>query len=156
LKISDLHLDINSYRSVYVNLVPIYQNRIIFAKNLSNKIFSPPRHQDTKLNYNNSCSLCLGAFVAILSLRGVGSTLRPVSPTGWPPARRSEPTPRREAEPEAGLSGLGNYLLAGYLLKLYFVNFNRVFFLKFFNPRFVCFFQLFPAQICYYYFINIF
>ena len=122
LKISDLHLDINSSRSVYVNLVPIYQNRIIFAKNLSNKIFSPPRHQDTKLNYNNSCSLCLGAFVAILS----------------------------------GLSGLGNYLLAGYLLKLHFVNFNRVFFLKFFNPRFVCFFQLFPAQICYYYFINIF
>jgi hypothetical protein len=88
LKISDLHLDINSSRSVYINLVPIYQNRIIFAKNLSNKIFSPPRHQDTKLNYNNSCSLCLGAFVAILSLRGVGSTLRPVGPTGWKRSRR--------------------------------------------------------------------
>jgi hypothetical protein len=35
-----------------VDLVPIYQNRIMFAKDLSNKIFSPPRHQDTKLKYN--------------------------------------------------------------------------------------------------------
>ena len=32
-------------------LVPIYQNCIIVAKDLSNKIFSPLRHQDTKLNY---------------------------------------------------------------------------------------------------------
>ncbi len=39
----------------------------MFAKDLSNKIFSPPRHQDTKFNYNNIYFLCLGAFVAILS-----------------------------------------------------------------------------------------
>jgi len=35
-----------------MELVPIYQNRIIFAKDLSSKTFSPPRHQDTKLNYD--------------------------------------------------------------------------------------------------------
>jgi len=43
------------------------QNRIMFAKDLSNKIFSPPRHQDTKLKYNKQFFLCLGALVAILS-----------------------------------------------------------------------------------------
>jgi hypothetical protein len=57
-------------------LVPIYQNRIIFAKDLSNKIFSPPRHQDTKLNHSKQfffVSLCLCGFVAILSgLSGLG------------------------------------------------------------------------------------
>ena len=31
-------------------LVPIYSNLIMFAKDFSNKIFSPPRHQDTKFN----------------------------------------------------------------------------------------------------------
>jgi len=35
-----------------MGLGPIYQNRIIFAKDLSNKIFSPPRHQDAEFNYN--------------------------------------------------------------------------------------------------------
>ena len=38
---------------------------IIFAKDLSNKIFSPPRHQDTKLNYNKQLlfvSLCLCGY----------------------------------------------------------------------------------------------
>ncbi len=37
----------------------------MFAKDLSNKIFSPPRHQDTKLNYNKQfffVSWCLGGY----------------------------------------------------------------------------------------------
>jgi len=56
------------------SLVPIYRNRIMFAKNLSNKIFLPPRRQDTKFNYNKHLFLCLGAFVAILSgLSGLSS-----------------------------------------------------------------------------------
>jgi len=33
-------------------LVPIYQYLIMFAEFSSKKIFSPPRHQDTKLKYN--------------------------------------------------------------------------------------------------------
>jgi hypothetical protein len=45
----------------------------MFAKDLSNKIFLPPRRQDTKFNYNEHLILCLGAFVAILSgLSGLG------------------------------------------------------------------------------------
>ena len=45
----------------------------MFAKDLSNKIFLPPRRQDTKFNYNKHLFLCLGAFVAILSgLSGLG------------------------------------------------------------------------------------
>ena len=40
----------------------------MFAKALSNKIFLPPRRQDTKFNYNKHLFLCLGAFVAILSV----------------------------------------------------------------------------------------
>jgi len=45
----------------------------MFAKDLSNKIFSPPSHQATKFNYNKHLFLCLGAFVAILSgLSGLG------------------------------------------------------------------------------------
>jgi hypothetical protein len=45
----------------------------MFAKDLSNKIFLPPRRQDTKFNYNEHLFLCLGAFVAILSgLSGLG------------------------------------------------------------------------------------
>jgi hypothetical protein len=39
----------------------------MFAKDLSNKIFLPPRRQDTKFNYSKHLFLCLGAFVAILS-----------------------------------------------------------------------------------------
>jgi hypothetical protein len=45
----------------------------MFAKDLSNKIFLPPRRQDTKFNYNEHLFLCLGAVVAILSgLSGLG------------------------------------------------------------------------------------
>ena len=33
-----------------IDLVPIYSNPIMFAKDFSNKIFSPPRDQDTKFN----------------------------------------------------------------------------------------------------------
>ena len=48
----------------------------MFAKDLSNKIFSPPRHEDTKtrsLIIINIYYLCLGAFVAILpGLSGSG------------------------------------------------------------------------------------
>jgi len=45
----------------------------MFAKDLSNKIFLPPRRQDTKFNYNKHLFLCLGAIVAILSgLSGLG------------------------------------------------------------------------------------
>jgi len=42
-------LVINSLLFTVINLVSIYSNDIIFAKDLSNKRFSPPRHQDTKL-----------------------------------------------------------------------------------------------------------
>jgi hypothetical protein len=45
----------------------------MFAKNLSNKIFLPPRRQDTKFNYNKHLFLCPGALVAIPSgLSGLG------------------------------------------------------------------------------------
>jgi len=45
----------------------------MFAKDLSNKIFLPPRPQDTKFNYKKHLFLCLGAFVATLSgLSGLG------------------------------------------------------------------------------------
>jgi hypothetical protein len=46
----------------------------MFAKDFSNKLFSPQRQEDKKLNYkNHQLFLCLGAFVAILSdLSGLG------------------------------------------------------------------------------------
>ena len=45
----------------------------MFAKDLSNKVFSPPRHQGTKFFIIIIFSLCLGALVAILSgLSGLG------------------------------------------------------------------------------------
>jgi hypothetical protein len=45
----------------------------MFVKDISNKIFLPPRRQDTKFNHNKHLFLCLGAFVAILSgLSGLG------------------------------------------------------------------------------------
>jgi hypothetical protein len=54
----------------------------MFAKDLSNKIFLPPRRQDTKFNYNKHLFLCLGAFVAIPSgLSGLGYSKIKVGPT---------------------------------------------------------------------------
>jgi uncharacterized membrane protein YfcA len=49
----------------------------MFAKDLSNKMFLPPRRQDAKFNYNKHLFLCLGAFVAILSgLSGLGFSVQ--------------------------------------------------------------------------------
>ncbi len=63
-----------------------------------------PHHNGTEVKNPDSPRRRLYPLSELYALRA-GS--RPVSPTGWPPARRGEPTPRREAEPEAGLPGLG-------------------------------------------------
>jgi len=46
-------------------LVPIYSDTIMFAKDLSNRIFSPPRHEGTKFNQSK---FFLWVFVAIISV----------------------------------------------------------------------------------------
>jgi hypothetical protein len=66
------------------DLVPIYLNHIMFAKDSSNKIFLPPRHEGTKFNYNKPLtfvSWCLGGYsfrfirVGNLGIEGILSLL---------------------------------------------------------------------------------
>jgi len=45
-------LQVVKENSPTASFASIYQNHIMFAKDFSNKIFSPPRHKDTKLKYN--------------------------------------------------------------------------------------------------------